>query len=110
MDEIKAKFVRRVKRGINKYKGMLPLKYFNTRRIGNYDSKCMYNEDNKRYDDNEKNDIYRRYGKKKRTNYRDKGKRSLCYIETHSSKDEDGDESNEESLFLAIEERNKEMS
>lgn len=31
-------------------------------------------------------------------------------MKTHSFKDEDGDESNEESLFLAIKEKNKGMS
>lgn len=54
MDEIETNFVRRLKRGVRKYKGKLPLKYFNCDKIDHYASKCMYKQDYKRSDDNEK--------------------------------------------------------
>lgn len=69
----------------------------------------MYKEDYKRYDVDEKKGSHKRYDSKKRKDGRDKEKRSLCSMETHSSKDEYGDESNEESFFLAIEKKNKEI-
>lgn len=69
----------------------------------------MYKEEYKRSDDDEKKDRYKIYDTKKRIDDIDKGKRSLCSMEAHSSKVEDGDDSNEESLFLTMEEKNKEM-
>lgn len=109
MGEIEENFVRRLKRETRKYEDNLPLKCFNCGRIGHYASKRMYKEDYKRSDDDEKKSRYKRYGSKKRTNDRDKGERSLCSMETHSSEDEDGDDSNEESLFVATEEKKKQM-
>jgi hypothetical protein len=37
-----ANFVRRLKRGTKKYKGMLPLKCFNCDGVGNFSNKCPY--------------------------------------------------------------------
>ena len=39
-----AKFVRKFKRGIGKYKGKLPFKCFNCGRIGHYAKKCHFEE------------------------------------------------------------------
>jgi uncharacterized lipoprotein YehR (DUF1307 family) len=41
-DEEVRNFVRNLKRGTDKYKGMLPLKYFDCNSIANFDSKCPY--------------------------------------------------------------------
>ena len=40
--EEEANFVRKLKRGIGKYKGKLPLKCFTCGRIGHFTSKCPY--------------------------------------------------------------------
>ena len=41
-DEEEAKFVRRLDRGIRKYKGKIPFKCFNYGRVGHYASKCPH--------------------------------------------------------------------
>lgn len=54
------KIVRRLKRGSIKYKGKLPLKFFNCRRIGHYATRCTFNEDNynRPSDDNKRKGKY----------------------------------------------------
>lgn len=42
--EIMANFVRRLKRGSEKYKGKLPLKCFNCEKIGHFVVKCPYGD------------------------------------------------------------------
>jgi hypothetical protein len=40
LDDIEAKFVRRLKKGSGKYQGKLPFKCFNCGKIGHFSSKC----------------------------------------------------------------------
>lgn len=107
LDEIEANFVRRLKRGTRKQKDKLLLKCFNYGRIGHHASKCIHKEDYRKSNDDEKKSRYRRHDFKRRTDYRDKGKKSFCSMETHSFEEEDGEDLNEESLFLVIEEKNQ---
>jgi hypothetical protein len=53
-DEIEAKFVKRLKKGSDKYKGKLPFKCFCCGRIGHFANKCPHKRKDQTYDDEEK--------------------------------------------------------
>ncbi|XP_057833888.2 uncharacterized protein LOC131044553 [Cryptomeria japonica] len=112
MDEIEANIVRRLNRGTRNYKGNLPLKCLNYGRIAHYNFRCMYKEDfgGISIDDNKGKENYRVSDINERRDDKDKQKKSFCSTKTYSSEEEYGDDSNEESLFLAIEEKNNELS
>ena len=54
LDEIEAKFVRRLKKGSGKYEGKLPFKFFNCGRIGHFANKCPHKGKDQTCDDEEK--------------------------------------------------------
>jgi hypothetical protein len=98
-------FVTKLKRGTEKYKGMLPLKFFNCDGIGHFPSKFPYanNEGS-----NEEEDPKKRNKNKKEYKRRNKNKffkKSLYSKEGHSSSDEDDDGENdlERVLFMEVE-------
>ncbi|XP_059077947.1 uncharacterized protein LOC131876540 [Cryptomeria japonica] len=99
LEEAKANFVRRWQRGTRKCEGKLPLKCFSCGRIGHYSSSYTNREDYKRSDDDEKKKKFKKH------NFNRREKKGLCYIEEHTFEDEVDDDSNEESLFLAIEDK-----
>ena len=51
LDDEEALFIKKLEKGTGKYKGKLPLKYFNCGRIGHFASKCTYP---KQYDSGER--------------------------------------------------------
>jgi hypothetical protein len=53
-DEIEEKFVKRLKKGSDKYKGKLPFKCFDCGRIGHFANKCPHKRKDQTYDDEEK--------------------------------------------------------
>jgi hypothetical protein len=84
-DEIEAKFMRKLKKGSDKYEGKLPFKCFNCGKIGHFVNKCPH----KKHDQNsegENNFKPKRFGKKK----------SLCVNDVNSSEDTDSDSSRED--------------
>src|SRR3984957_4748976 len=85
LDDIEAKFVRRLKKGSGKYQGMLPFKCFNCGKIGHFASKCPHQKKDQNSND-EKKYKYKKYNKKK----------SLVANNDDSSEDTDSDSSGED--------------
>ena len=54
MDVAVAKFVRRLKKGLGKYKKKIPFKCFKCGKIGHFSSKCPYKHKRHTSDDDEK--------------------------------------------------------
>ena len=92
-DEEEAKFVKKLDRGSGKYKGKLPLKYFNYGRVGHYAAKCPHKKTKNQTQDSDKT-ISNNQQKGKKFN------RKYFYAQQDSSASEDSDEpSGEEGTF-----------
>jgi hypothetical protein len=78
LDDIEAKFMRRLKKGSGKYQGKLPFKCFNCGKIGHFSSKCLHQKKDQNSDDENKYK-FNKYSKKK----------SLCANNDNSSEDID---------------------
>ena len=87
LDDIEAKFVRRLKKGSGKYQGKLPFKCFNYGKIGHFASKCPHQKKHQNYDD-EKKYKFKKYSKKK----------ILCANNDNSLEDIDSDSSCEDKM------------
>jgi hypothetical protein len=84
-DEEVENFVRKLKRGTGKYKGILPLKFFNCDGVGHFSNKCPYkNKESNEEDESKKKNKSKRVEETKIIFF----KKSLCTKEDSSS-DED---------------------
>jgi hypothetical protein len=87
LDEIEAKFVRRLKKGSGKYQGKFPFKRFNCGKIGHFSSKCPH-----------KNKDQNSEGEEKYKSKRFDKKKILCVNNDDSSEDTDSDSSCEDKV------------
>jgi hypothetical protein len=86
-DEEVANFVRRLKKGTDKYKGKLPLICFNCDGVGHFSNKCPYKK--KKRNEEEDDPKKKKQIQKGRRNKNKFFKKSLCTKEDSSSSDED---------------------
>jgi hypothetical protein len=106
-DEV-ANFVRRLNKGTNdRYRGKLPLIYFNCDGIGHFDNKCPHKK--KRNDEGYSNNK-QKYNDKRTT--KKVFKKILCTKEDISSSDEDevSESETKRVLFMSVEDSDKEDS
>ena len=101
MDVAEAKFVRRLKKGLGKYKGKIPFKCFNCGKIGHFESKHPHKQKRQTSDD-EENYTVNKYNKEAK--YK---KKSLCVNDVDSLEEKYSDSSCEDELnnfmLMAIE-------
>jgi hypothetical protein len=88
-NEIEEKFVKRLKKGSDKYKGKLPFKFFNCGRIGHFSNKCPHKGKDQTCDDEEK---YKHINFFKENSFK---KKSLC---ANNNDDPSDDEENDSSI------------
>jgi hypothetical protein len=102
-------FVRRLRKGTDKYKGMLPLKFFNYGGVGHFSNKCPYKKKKGNEEDDSKNKEKIHKGRRKNFFF---FKESLCTKKDSSSSDED--EVNESDIekvqFIEIKDSDEEGS
>jgi len=92
-----ANFIKKLQKGSGKYKGKLPFKCFDCGKIGHFASKCPYkNLENS-------NVTQEPYKKRDKSQYKKQYKRNFYSKEENNSTSEDSD-SEDEVLFLGIEE------
>jgi hypothetical protein len=88
-------FIKKLKKGIGKYNGKLPLKCFNYGRVGHFDSKCPYPKQEE--SDDEITFKEHKKGKTKRKN------KKTFYTKEEISSSEESEDEELEHLFMGIE-------
>ena len=94
--------LKKLQKGLGKYKGKLPFKCFNCHKIGHFQAKCPYPKEDSE-DEDEKNKQYKKKGKfHNKKNYKEKNNFYSKEENNSSSKISD-----DEVIFLGIEESNE---
>jgi hypothetical protein len=103
-----ANFVRRLKKGTDKYRGKLPLICFNCDGIGHFSKKCPHKK-KKRNEEDDSNRKQTYKGKRTKNNF---FKKIFCTKEDNNSSDEDeaSESDTERVIFMEIEDSDEEGS
>ena len=84
-DDEEALFIKKIERGIGKYKGNLPLKCFNCGRIENFASKCPY----PKQDDSDEREASKKFKNGKTGNKKKFNEKKKILYTMEDSEDED---------------------
>jgi hypothetical protein len=96
-----ANFIKKIQKGLGRYKGKLPLKYFNYGKVGHFSSKCPYPKEDPEDEEKKPN----QYKKKEKPNYKKKfykGKKNFYSKEENNISSEYSESDDDEVLFLGI--------
>ena len=98
-DEETANFIKKLKKGIGKYKGKIPLICFNYGKIGHFTNKCPYPK--KEESDNERT---LKNNKKTKTNNKKKfyKKNKMLFTQEDNNSSEENEEDETQLLFMGI--------
>ena len=92
LDDEEALFIKKLEKGTRKYKGKLPLKWFNCGRIGHFDSKCTY----PKQDDSDERETSKFKKGKTRNKKKSYEKKKIVYSM------EDSEDEETEILFMGV--------
>jgi hypothetical protein len=97
-DVEEANFIKKLQKGLGRYKGKMPFKCFNCGKVGHFESKCPYPKEYLEYEE----DTNKQYKKKRKPYYKKKyykGKNNFYLKEENNSSLKYSDNDDDEVIF-----------